>query len=356
MRDNDLVKYNDLDKIQIRLNELDQIVETTNSLETVEKCTDERKELIAIKTEIEKEMEAHLNRKQIAEAMTRGTIQGRTIERQGDFMDFKNIEENKDLEVRALQKFLTGGMKTLTEVEERALTVSGSAAAIPVTIQNQLITSGKYSDLLNRARVFTEQHNGKLYIPIASNTAASWKIENSNVDGSSATYEATPTLTKIELGGYELYRWSRISAASYNLATAEFQEMLLGLLAAEVVETLEKAFISGTGTDQPKGLDELTWSDNTNAILTASAATAIGPADIAEAISLLPQKYARNAVILVNANMLYNISQFKGTQEYAFDMADGATRFLGKEIVVSEHMLDDTVYIVDPKELYIRFE
>ena len=36
-------------------------------------------------------------------------------------------------------------------------------------------------------------------------------------------------------------------------------------------------------------------------------------------------------------------------------MADGATQFLGKEIVVSEHMADDTVYIADPKELYVRF-
>jgi len=49
----------------------------------------------------------------------------------------------------------------------------------------------------------------------------------------------------------------------------------------------------------------------------------------------LPQRYARNAIILMNADMLYKVSQFKGTQEYAFSLSDGATRFLGKEFTAA---------------------
>lgn len=272
----------------------------------------------------------------------------------GNNMENRELQNN-ELELRAFQKYITTGIKTMTDEEQRALTLTGSAAVVPTTIQNKLISSEKWSDLLHRATVINEQHAGKIYIPIASNNAASWKIENKNEDISDASYEATPTLTKLELGGNELYRWSRISAASYSMATPEFQEMLLGLLSAEVVETLEKAFISGSGTGQPKGLDSLTWTSGTNQKLTASAATAISPADIATVLSYLPQRYARNAIILMNADMLYKVSQFKGTQEYAFSLADGATKFLGKEIVISEHMADDTIYIVDPKELYVRF-
>ena len=268
----------------------------------------------------------------------------------------ENMEKSSNgLELKAFQKYLTTGIKTMTDIELRALSLSGSAAVIPTTIMSTLISSEKWSDLLHRATVMIEEHAGKIKIPIASNTAASWKIENSDVDAESNSYEASPILTNLELGGFELYRWSRISAASYSMATAEFQDMMLQLLSAEVIETLEKSFISGTGSGQPKGLDNLTWTPGTNQKLTSSAETAIGPADIATALSYLPQRYARNAIILMNADMLYKVSQFKGTQEYAFSLSDGATRFLGKEIVLSEHMADDTIYIIDPKQLYVRF-
>ena len=268
----------------------------------------------------------------------------------------KNMERlNNGLELKAFQKYLTSGVKTMTDTELNALSLSGSAAFTPTTIMKTLISDEKWSDLLHRATVMIEEHAGKIKIPIASNTAASWKIENSDKDAESNSYEASPILTNLELGGYELYRWSRISSASYSMATVEFQEMILELLSAEVVETLEKSFISGTGSGQPKGLDNLTWTPGTNQKLTASEETPIGPADIATALSYLPQRYARNAIILMNADMLYKVSQFKGTQEYAFSLSDGATRFLGKEIVLSEHMADDTIYIIDPKQLYVRF-
>ena len=266
------------------------------------------------------------------------------------------IENNVDnTEIRAFKDFITKGIANMNETEKRALDISGSAAALPVEVMDKLITSEKYSDLLNRATIINQSGAGSIYIPVASNTAADWKLENSDVDGNSNTYEKSPTLTKLELKGHELYRWLRISSASYTMTAGNFVEHMLQLLSGEVVETLEKSFISGSGSGQPKGLDNLTWVPDTNQILTASAATPISPADIAEALSLLPQKYARNAVILCNSDMLYQISQFKGTSEYAYNMADGAATFLSKEIIVSEHMADDTIYIVDPKELYIRF-
>lgn len=261
--------------------------------------------------------------------------------------------ENTLVEIRGLQKFLTTGANTLTDQEQRALNVSGSAAVLPVEVQNQLITNSKYSDLMFRATVFNQGGAGKVNIPIASNTAASWKVENTDkIEGNSI--EAAPTLTKLELGGYELMRLMQMSAAASSMTVGGFESLMLELLGAEVIETLEKSFISGNGSGQPKGLDNLTWTA-ANKVTTATAATEIKAADVAEALSLLPQKYARNAIILMNSDMLYKVSQFKGTTEYAYNMADGATKFLGKEIVVSEHMADDTVYIVDPKELYVRF-
>ncbi len=337
-----------LEQVNTRLSELDDIVERSVKVEEIDEATVEKKELIERKAFLEDLKE----RKQIASDLQSGKITGTLLETHGDK---RMNNDNNDMKLRSFMKFIKdGGYRNMSETEQRALDLSGSAAVLPTTIMNKLISSEKYSDLLHRATVITEQHAGTLQIPIASNTAASWKVENSDVDGSSASYEATPTLTKIDLKGYELYRWARVSAAAMSRSTQEFENMLLQLLSNEVVETLEKSFISGTGSDQPKGLSQLTYTAD-NEVTTASSATAIAASDLAEAISLLPQRYARNAIVLCNANMLYQISQFKGATEYAFDQSQAINAFLGKPIVVSEHVADNNIYIVDPKELYVRF-
>lgn len=350
-----------INEIDARLSEIKKRLDDPNlSLEEIGKLEKEVDSLLEEKRQIKQAAETR--QKTINDVLSgKGTPLNwfKSVDERG--VNKMDIEKNdnrelQELETRAFQKYLTGGIKTMTDVEQRALATSGAAAVMPIHIMNQLITSEKYSDLLYRATVLNEPGAAKVYIPIASNSAASWKIENSDVDGDNNSYEKSPTLTKIELGGYELYRWMRISAATMALSTPEFERLMMDLISAEVIETLEKSFIDGTGIGQPKGLDNLTWATGTNQILTADASTPIGASHIAQALALLPQKYARGAIILVNSDTLYNtISLLQGTAEYAFDLSNGAQRFMGKEIVVSEHMADDTIYIVNPRELYVRF-
>lgn len=249
-------------------------------------------------------------------------------------------------EIRSLQKFVVNGGRGMTEAEQRALNISGAAAVIPTEIYNEIITGEKYSDLLHRAKVFNEGGAGKMYIPIASNTAASWHEENAT--GS----EAAPALTKIELGGFELMRLMTMSAASASMTAQGFEQSMLQLLSAEVVETLEKSFIDGDGNGKPRGLAALTWNEAN----TVTASGAISFKDIASGISKLPQKYARNAIILCNSDTAFNtISAADDTNGAPiFNIGDGQT-VLGREVVISEHMPANTIYIVDPRELYVRF-
>lgn len=145
------------------------------------------------------------------------------------------------------------------------------------------------------------------------------------------------------------------SAAVEHMTAEQFTDWMADLCASEVVETLEAAFITATeGTDAPhNGLQKLTWTPNTNEIEATGEITA---ADVAKGLSLLPQKYARNAILLMNANTAYNtVGLFKGTSEYAYSLADGAARFMSKEIHISEYCADNEIYIVDPAQLYVRF-
>lgn len=345
------------DEVKQRIKDLDNEVMAMDKLEDVQAATVEKRALVARREEIREARD----RKARTIIMNGGmdpnpASVSNVVARENNMISERNNKnmDNENIEIRSFQKYITGGMKTMTDVEQRALAVSGSAAVMPVLIAKELITGSKYSDLLHRATVFEESGASTLKVPIASATAASWKIENSSVDGEAASYEAAPTLTSLDLKGYELYRWMRISAAASSLSTGNFQEMMLELLASEVIEALEKSFIDGTGTGQPKGLESLTWNAG-NKVTTTNSSTPIAASHIAEALSFLPQRHARNAIILVNADTLYNISMFKGTSEYAFDLSTGATKFMGHDIIVNEHVADDTVYIVNPKGLYVRF-
>ena len=75
--------------------------------------------------------------------------------------------------------------------------------------------------------------------------------------------------------------------------------------------------------------------------------------NLAEAISLLPNKYARNAVVLCNSKNLMKLSLM--TAETDHTLSAGATSFLGKEIMPNEHLSDNEIYIVDPSQLYVKF-
>lgn len=268
-------------------------------------------------------------------------------------------ENNNSAEVRSLQRFLSVGANGLTAEERSALNTNGAAAVLPVEIYNELITNSKYSDLLQRAKVFNEGGAGKLYIPVASATSATWHTE-----GSAGT-DAAPTLTKIELGGFELMRLMSISAAVDSMTEAGFKSAMLQLLGSEVVETLEYAFINGTGSAQPKGLANLTWvttGTGKNAIVTEETSTSgtyydISFKDIAKALSMLPQKYARGAILLMNADTAYNTlsAADDSNGQPIFNIGEAAKTVLGHEIVISEHCPANTVYVVDPRELYVRF-
>lgn len=261
-------------------------------------------------------------------------------------------KDNKmeNIEIRAFQKYVTeGSMKNLTAEERAGLTTSGAGAVMPVEIFDRMITSGKYSDLLSRATVMNLYGAGTVKVPIASNTAASWKTELQAIDA------AAPSLTSLDLTGKELMRAIQYSAAVEHMTAEQFSTWMADLCASEVVETLESAFITAiAGTDAPhNGLQNLTWTPNTNEIEATGEITA---ADVAKGLSLLPQKYSRNAILLMNANTAYNtVGLFKGTSEYAYSLADGAALFMSKEIHISEYCADHEIYIIDPAQLYVRF-
>ena len=318
--------------------------ETAVGRENVQRAQEMQERFAQLETELR---EINEGRAAAAQKVLNGT--GKVIKRFGP-AEGRKENEMENIEIRAFQKYIAeGSLKNLTAEERAGISTSGAGAVMPVEIFNSMITKNKYSDLLSRATVMNLSGAGTVKVPIASDTAATWKAELT------AVTPAAPTLTSLDLGGKELMRAIQYSAAVEHMSAAQFVTWMSDLAASEVVETLEAAFITGsTEEDAPhNGLQNLTWTPNTNEI---EATTEITAADVAKGLSLLPQKYARNAILLMNANTAYNtVGLFKGTNEYAYSLADGAARFMSKEIHISEYCADNEIYIIDPSQLYVRF-
>ena len=268
--------------------------------------------------------------------------------------DGRNHETMENTTIKQFKKFITMGPEKMGEEERSALALSGAGAVIPAQIWTDIITSEKYSDLLRRATIINRPNAGNIKVPIMASSAATWKAENSSVSADA------DTLTYLELGGAELMRAFQYSAAVENMSDSQFENWVAQNISAEVVDTLEKAFINGAGPSAVapavatphKGLSALTYTSS-NSVECLGSISAVG---LATGLAKLPVKYSRNAILLMNAKTALSVvGLLTGTAEYAYSLADGATKFMGHDIVISEHVSDDEVYIIDPRELYVRF-
>lgn len=259
-----------------------------------------------------------------------------------DMRDQTKRKNNVELEFGALQKFITN--QNMGEEERSLLTTVGASAVIPSNVLNDLLKSDKYSDLLRRATVIRgADYTGKTTIPLIKKVkAAIWKQEGATVAAENSPIEG------IELKGYELMRLMTISSSTQALSVNQFGDMMLDLLSEEVLETLEESFITGTGVEQSTGLDTMEMEENT-----VEAVESITVKDVASAISKLPNKYARNAIVMGNAQTLYELSLLVSENDKT--LATGADSFLKKEIVPNEHISNDVIYVVDPAQLYVKF-
>jgi HK97 family phage major capsid protein/HK97 family phage prohead protease len=249
----------------------------------------------------------------------------------------KTIMEN--IEIRAFQRFVAdGSAKNLNTEERAALVLSGSGAVVPTEIFNKMIHDRKYSDLLYRATVLNVSTPGNIKIPVGSGITAAFKNEGEAV---------TPagTLSALEIGGRELMGAVQYSAAVGAMATSEFTTFMSNQLSLAVTEALETDFVSNA----TKGLVNL-------AGVTEATAATLDVASLADALAKLPQQYARNAIVMGSASAVYkSIGTTNNGGAYAFNLETGAQGFMGREVVVNENVAETNLFILDPKEIYVRF-
>lgn len=181
----------------------------------------------------------------------------------------------------------------LTDGEKRALTSANSGAVIPVETQNKILTKVKeVVPLLDKIELLHVAGNVSFVVEGIVNDA------EGHDEGAAVTASEDTTVT-VDLTGYEIIKLVTISAKVKTMSINAFEDWLTEQLGRKVAEKIEQWIIAGTGTKQPKGIvNAVEWTDGTNMVtFEGAAATA---EEMAEVISLLPSRHAREAAFLMS--------------------------------------------------------
>lgn len=295
----------------------------------------------------------------IAQSINEGQIEVRQIEK-------PKMEERKMVEFQidnivdapefrsAFLKNLQG--KSLTEVEQRALTTAANSAgaAVPTQTLNTIVDKMRQvSVLFPLVRVSYIPGNVSIVVANAKNAAA-WKTEGA--DGTAAD----DTVTSVSLAGYELIKLVEISAAASAMTVDAFEVYIAEEVGRQLGIALENAILNGTGSGQPTGiLSGITWAAGTNMINYTTALT-ISYDNLLDTVALLPTLYHQNAVFVMSRKTLFSgIRKIKSTTNepiFTLDSTQGfAGSIFGFKVIIDDYIADDVILFGDLSYFYLNF-
>jgi len=244
---------------------------------------------------------------------------------------------------QAFFKSLLG--QELTDPESRALTaaraehradsfntLSGSAAVVPETTLNEIISQRHAQcGLWGEIRLFSIPAN--LAIPIGTPTdPAQWHVEGSNVDRKNIT------TTTVTFGAFELIKILSMSAAARRMTISAFENYVTAELKASIIDALGLAIVGGTGAGQPQGLlTGITWT-TTNSITPA----AITGDSLLQAIAKLNPAFVGGAKFAMSTatlfNSVYPLKDNNGAYIFTDTEKGGQHRLFGYQIVLDDNL------------------
>ena len=283
------------------IDEVEERMEEIRSLD-LDKEKDLRaldKEVDALKERKEELRENAKSKKELRTKILNGEVEVRNIEKP---MEEREMGLNKDnylssKEYRtAFLKNLQG--KELNKEERAAIALAGVNPVIPEQLQEPILTKAKeYAPVLNDITLLNV--NGAVKFAVEGTTnAAETHTENA------AITPVTDTLVTVELSTYEIVKMIQISASVQTMTIAAFETWLIDNLAESLAIKIENLIFVGSGINQAKGVDKITWSD-TNSV-TVPAKSSLTAENVFKLVGLLKSGYARNAKFYMNRQTLFN--------------------------------------------------
>jgi HK97 family phage major capsid protein len=222
-------------------------------------------------------------------------------------------------------------------------TVDNSAAVVPTQTLNEVVRRARtQGGLISVCRAFALPAN--VNVPIGTPSgAAQWHTEGANVER-----EKLGTVN-VSFSAWEILKVFSVSAKARRMTISAFENYLTEELHANIVETIARSLISGTGVNQGTGiLTGITW----NADNTREYTGAIAYNDIVEVIAMLKRGYANNAKFAMNNATLYRqIYGLVDANKRPLFIQDPRTesigRLLGFPIVIDDFLPDGVILFGD---------
>ena len=317
---------------------------------------EEFKKLSEERAEIDKELLLrNKRREELTDAVEKNKNQGAGRGIMNDtILHFKEDMERNEIiateEYRsAFFKRLQG--KPLAEEEQRAMTSASTSAgaAIPTVTMDNIFGQLKESDAL-LGLITLENIEGLTSFPVENVVNdASWVEEGT---------DSTPRndkLKAIDLAAYTLIKTVKITAQVKRMAIDKFETWIVDALTRKLRAACDKAVISGTGSNQPTGLDTQSW-DETNSVTVAKGAT-VTYDNLVDLEALVGEGFIPNAVWAFNQKMKATVLKLKDDQkrplfERAVENGFVGT-LLGYPVRLDANIKDGEMYFGDWKAGYI---
>lgn len=315
--------------------ELEALLEKLNSDEDL---TDEEVKSIEEKAEqLEKEkrnlIEKGEKRAQVLEKLKRGVDE--TIKEA--IPEERKLKMEKEENIYATAEYRTAFLKklqgkSLDEKEARAMTSAenSAGAAIPTETENKILERlYEEADLLNEIELLHVNSNVTFAVE-ATPTDANIHAEGATIN------EDGDVLIPVSLSIYEVTKYITISKTVKNMAVDKFEDWLVRMIAKRVARKLVKLIINGTGTNQAKGVNAITYT-NANSVTVARTA-ALTKENVLALISKLPGGYHKNAKFLMSMNTLlsdFRPLQNKGADDF-YSKENGKYYIEGYEVLIDE--------------------
>ena len=259
--------------------------EVENLTDEVATLEEERKEIIS---KAEKRQET-LNK--VLEMRTKEDIYEERKEN-GNMKEERKILAEQEYRT-AFLKNLQG--KKLTEKEERALTTATASvgAVIPTQTQDLIIEKVfQQAPLLSEIELLRVEGNVTFAVE-ADATEANVHIEGATIN------EDGDVLIPVTLTSYEINKYITISKSVSKMSVDAFENWLVNMISKRIARKITKLIISGTGKNQPTGVEKANTWNETNSVTVAKDAS-LKESDVTAAVALLPGAYDSNAKWLMS--------------------------------------------------------
>lgn len=241
--------------------------------------------------------------------------------------------------------------RELNDVEKRSITsaVASGGAAIPTQTLNVIL--GVFQEQKGVLDLVTTFNIPELLSIPKENvtTDASWIQEDAD------SVVGDDSLTSITLSAYKLLRTIKITAKVAVMAVDAFENWIAETMGKKMRAALDKAVFSGSGSNQPTGLETLTWNAN-NSVSIAKAGS-ITYDNIVDLEALIDENYVGDAVWVLNRKTLAEILKIKDdNKEPIFKriVEDGFQGYiLGRPVRLDRNVKDGEAYIGDFRSAYI---